>query len=134
MAETLSVNELVAAYRKLRDAIAEREEAHAAEIKDLKDKMELVTDELLTVCNEQDMDSIRTPSGTVSRRVQTRYWTNDWGSMYDFIEEHGAMHLLQKRLHNENVKQFLEENPDVLPAGLQAERKFVISVRKPTSK
>lgn len=134
MAETLSVNELVAAYRKLRDAIAEREEAHAAEIKDLKDKMELVTSELLTVCNEQDMDSIRTPSGTVSRRVQTRYWTNDWGSMYDFIEEHGAMHLLQKRLHNENVKQFLEENPDVLPAGLQAERKFVISVRKPTAK
>jgi predicted secreted Zn-dependent protease len=134
MAETLSVNELVGAYRKLRDAIAEHEEAHANTIKELRDKLELVTDELLTVCNEQDMDSIRTPSGTVSRRVQTRYWTNDWGAMYGFIEEHGAMHLLQKRLHNENVKQFLEENPDVLPAGLQAERKFVISVRKPTAK
>ncbi len=134
MAETLSVNELVAVYRKLREAIAEHEEQHANIIKELKEKLELVTDELLTLCNEQDMDSIRTPSGTVSRRVQTRYWTNDWGSMYDFIQEHGAMHLLQRRLHNENVKQFLEENPDVLPAGLQAERKFIISVRKPTAK
>ena len=72
MAEKLSVNELVAVYRKLREAIAEHEEQHANTIKELKEKLELVTDELLTLCNEQDMDSIRTPSGTVSRRVQTR--------------------------------------------------------------
>ena len=37
-------------------------------------------------------------------------------------------------IHNGNMKQFLEENPDMLPIGLQADRKFVIQVRKPTSK
>lgn len=132
--DKLTINDLVSVYRKIRETIAQHEEEHATKVKGLREQLELVTNELLSHCNEQDVDSVRTPSGTVSRRVQTRYWTNDWGSFQEFVKEHDAQHLYQKRLHNENVRQFLEENPDVLPAGLQAERKFVISVRKPTSK
>jgi hypothetical protein len=134
MAEELSINDLVAAYRKIRAAISEAEEAHEAKIKGLKEKMELVSTELLNVCNEQNIDSIRTPEGTVSRRVQTRYWSTDWEEMYKFIEEHNVPFVLEKRIHNGNMKQFLEENPDVLPIGLQVDNKYVIQVRKPTEK
>jgi hypothetical protein len=54
--------------------------------------------------------------------------------MYKFMQEHEAMHLLEQRIHNGNMKQFLEENPDAMPAGLQADRKYTVQVRKPTSK
>jgi hypothetical protein len=54
--------------------------------------------------------------------------------MYSFIEKHNAPFLLEKRLHNGNVKQFLEENPDALPVGLQVDNKYVVHVRKPTEK
>lgn len=134
MAEELSINDLVAAYRRIRAAISEAEEAHEAKIKGLKEKMELVSTELLNFCNEQNLDSIRTPEGTVSRRVQTRYWSTDWEEMYKFIEEHNVPFVLEKRIHNGNMKQFLEENPDVLPIGLQVDNKYVIQVRKPTEK
>lgn len=134
MAEEISINDLVAAYRRIRAAISEAEEAHEAKIKGLKEKMELVSTELLNVCNEQNIDSIRTPEGTVSRRVQTRYWSTDWEEMYKFIEEHNVPFVLEKRIHNGNMKQFLEENPDVLPIGLQVDNKYVIQVRKPTEK
>ena len=134
MAEDISINDLVAAYRRIRAAISEAEEAHEAKIKDLKEKLELVSTELLNVCNEQNIDSIRTPEGTVSRRVQTRYWSTDWEEMYKFIEEHNVPFVLEKRIHNGNMKQFLEENPDVLPIGLQVDNKYVIQVRKPTEK
>jgi hypothetical protein len=80
------------------------------------------------------MDSIRTAAGTVTRTTLTRYWTNDWGSMYEFIRENEAMHLLEQRIHNGNMKQFLSENPDDLPVGLQADSKYVVRVRKPTAK
>jgi hypothetical protein len=70
----------------------------------------------------------------VSRRVQTRYWTTDWERMYQFIAEHDAPFVLEKRIHNGNMKQFMEENPDVLPIGLQIDNKYVIQVRKPTEK
>ena len=130
----VSVNDLVAAYRKLRGAISEEEEAHETKVKDLKGQLDIVSAELLNICNEQNIDSLRTPAGTLSRRVQTRYWTTDWEQMNDFIVQHKALHLLEKRIHNTNMKQFLEENPDVLPIGLQVDNKYVIQVRKPSEK
>lgn len=130
----LPVNDLVAVYRRLRAAIAEAEEEYETKVKDLKEQLDTVSAELLNVCNEQNIDSLRTPAGTVSRRVQTRYWTTDWEKMNEFIVEHEAVHLLEKRIHNANMKQFLEENPDVLPIGLQVDNKYVIQVRKPSEK
>lgn len=134
MSEPISVNDLVAAYRKLRAAIAEEEEAHEAKVASLKTKLELISGELLNFCNEQNLDSVKTPVGTVSRRVQTRYWTTDWEKMNEFIVKNEAVHLLEKRIHNGNMKQFLEENPDALPIGLQVDNKYVIQVRKPSEK
>jgi hypothetical protein len=134
MTEKLPVEKLVAAYRKLRTAIAEEEEIFETKVADLKEKLDYVSKELLEFCNDQNVDSIRTPAGTLSRRVQSRYWTTDWDQMYSFIEKHNAPFLLEKRLHNGNVKQFLEENPDALPVGLQVDNKYVVHVRKPTEK
>ena len=92
------------------------------------------TGRLLKICNEQNLDSLRTPEGTVTRRVKSRYWTTDWDQMYKFIKENDAPFLLEQRIHNGNMKQFLEENPDQHPAGLQIDSKYAIVVRKPTNK
>lgn len=132
--EEIPTDRLVAIYVKIRTAIQEKEEQHKAELAQLKEQFDVVSQKLLEVCNEQNADSIRTPFGTISRRVSSRYWTTDWESMYNFIKEHDAPYLLEQRIHNGNMKAFLEENPDVLPAGLQADRKYVIQVRKPTAK
>ena len=134
MSETTPVNDLVASYRALRAAIAEEEEAYEAKLTPIKAELDIVSAELLKFCNEQDVDSIKTPAGTVSRRVQTRYWTTDWEQMYQFIADHEVPFVLEKRIHNGNLKQFLDENPDVLPIGLQIDNKYVIQVRKPTNK
>jgi hypothetical protein len=50
--------------------------------------------------------------------------------MYQFIQDNDAFPLLEKRLHQTNLKQFLEENPELLPAGLQADRKYTVVVRR----
>lgn len=134
MSDKLPVEKLVSAYRKLRAAIAEEEEAYEAKVASLKEKLDYVTNELLDFCREQNVDSIKTPAGTVSRRVQSRYWASDWEQMYKFIETNNAPFLLEKRIHNQNMKQFLEENPDLLPVGLQVDNKYVVHVRKPTEK
>lgn len=129
-----SVEDMVSAYRKIRDAISEKEDAHKAEIATLREQLDLVGNALLGICNNLQVDSLRTAAGTVSRRVNTRYWTTDWEEMYQFIKDHDAPFLLEQRIHNGNMKQFLDDNPDVLPAGLQADRKYVVNVRKPTAK
>lgn len=134
MSDTIPVEKLVAAYRKLRSAISDAEEAHAVKVAALREKLDLVSSEILNFCNEQNVDSVRTPAGTVTRRVQTRYWSTDWDKFYDFVREYDVPFLLEKRIHNGNMKQFMEENPDVLPIGLQVDNKYVVHVRKPTEK
>lgn len=132
--QDIKADELVLAYRKIRDAIQEKEDAHKQEIASLRIQQDLISDALLGLCNDQNLDSIRTSQGTVTRSTTTRYWTSDWESMYDFIKEQDAPFLLEQRIHNGNMRQFLEENPDKLPVGLNADTKYVIRVRKPTSK
>ena len=132
--EVIPADKLVAVYRRIRSAIEDLETEHAKEITTLKEKLEMVSDKLLKICNDQNLDSLRTAEGTVTRRVKSRYWTTDWGTMYNFIKENDAPFLLEQRIHNGNMKQFLEENPEQHPAGLQIDSKYAITVRKPTNK
>jgi hypothetical protein len=128
--EDTTAGKMVAAYIKIRSAIQEKED----EIKVLKEKQALLSASMLDLCSKEDIDSIKTPFGTLTRRIYSSYWTSDWDQMYKFIAENDAYHLLEKRIHNTNMKEFLEENPDALPIGLQSDRKYAVSVRKPTKK
>tara|TARA_R110000803_G_scaffold65480_2_gene126621 strand:- start:1246 stop:1635 length:390 start_codon:yes stop_codon:yes gene_type:complete len=128
--EDKTAGKMVAAYIKLRNVIKEKED----DIKSLKEKQTLISDRMLELCAKEDIDSIKTPFGTLTRRIYSSYWTSDWDRMYKFITEHDAYHLLEKRIHSANMREFLEDNPDVLPIGLQSDRKYAVSIRKPTKK
>ena len=132
--DDLPADRLVGVYRKIREAIDDKEAEHKDLISKLKEQLDAVSEKLLDICNTQNLDSLRTPMGTVTRRTVTRYWTSDWQAMYGFIKEHDAHFLLEQRIHNGNMKQFLEENPDTLPIGLNTDTKYAITVRKPTNK
>jgi len=131
MSETsVSSDKLAEIYIKIRDKRAELKEKFEEQDNELKAQQDLLSEQMLSLCHEQGADSIKTPAGTIIRKVDTRYWTTDWDSMYLFIEEHDAFPLLEKRLHQTNMRQFLEENPDLLPAGLQADSKYTVVVRR----
>lgn len=132
--EAVNVDRLVLAYRKIREAKQAREEAHKKELEEYNSQLDAISAKLLETCNDQNLDSLRTASGTVIRTTKTRYWTNDWEEFYAFVKEHDAPFLLEQRIHNTNMKQFLDDNPDMLPIGLNADTKYAITVRKPTNK
>ncbi len=129
--DEVNINKLVKVYLKIRNAIDEKETQHKEELSSLKEQFGIVGQSLLNLCKEQNLDSIRTPVGTVSRRISTRYWTSDWDSMYRFISEHDAPFLLEQRIHGTNMKEFLEANPEAFPMGMQADRSYTVQVRKP---
>ena len=96
----------------------------------LKTQQDTIKKALLDHCKKHNVESVRTSEGLFYRTVKTRYWTSDWGSMYSFVQEHKVPELLEKRLNQGNVKQFLEENPEVVPMGLNVDSEYLISVRK----
>ena len=122
---------LVSAYINIRDErdriISQQKQA----LKVLELQLEAVSKALLEICKENKLDGFRTDFGTVSQITKTEYWTNDWDSLYKFIKENDAFHLLHKRVNQSGMKEFLDENPDLHPAGLNVDQEYSIRVTRP---
>jgi predicted HicB family RNase H-like nuclease len=128
--DAVSANKLSKIYLKIRDAREKLSQDYAVADKELQEQLELVESQLLDICKRVGAESIKTPAGTVMRRVATRYWTNDWETMHNFIKENDAVGLLERRISQTNMKQFLEENPDLFPPGMLIDSTYKITVRR----
>ena len=107
----IGLERLVRVYVKIRDQKADL----ATDFKKAEDaltaNMDRIKTELLKHCDKEKVESVRTQSGT-------------------FMLEHECVDLLEKRLHQGNMRQFLEENPDLLPPGLNCDSEYTITVRR----
>ena len=126
----VSVDKLVKAYTKIRDKRSELTSKYKEEEGKLREQQDKVKLALLGYCKEHEVDSVRTASGLFYRTVKQRYWTSDWESMRKFIMENELPEFFEKRLNQTHVRQFIEENPDLIPAGLNVDSEYAISVRK----
>ena len=129
----MDASQLVQVYIKIRDAKEIKQKQMEAEIKELEDQLDTVAQELLEICKTTGQDGGKTPFGSFTRSVKSRYWTSDWDSMYKFIREHDVPEILERRIHQGNFVDFIKENPDLMPAGVNVESKYSITVRR-TSK
>lgn len=124
------VEKLVKVYVKIRDAKAELAKEFSDKEKDLNAQLAKIEAALLEHCKDTGQEGGKTKSGTFYRTVDERYWTSDWESMNSFILEHGEVGLLERRLSKKNLKQFMEERPDLHPPGLNIDRTYKIGVRR----
>jgi len=124
------VDKLTRVYLKIKNRRSEIKREFEEEDNRLKDQQEQIKRALLNHCKEHNVDSVRTADGTFYRSIRSKYWTNDWESIYNFVLDHKVPELFSKSLNQTNVKQFLEENPDLRPEGLNVDSEYVISVRK----
>jgi hypothetical protein len=130
MTEGVSADKLVAIYIKMRDKRAQLLKEYEEQDETVKEQMELVETELLSMCKSIGADSLKTQAGTVIRTVKTRYWTSDWNSMHKFIMEHNMPELLEKRISQSVLKQLLDENPDMMPPGVNVDSKYAVTIRR----
>ena len=127
---TVSVEKLTRIYIKIRDKRAEISANFKAEDDNLKAQQDKVKRALLDHCKEHNVESVRTSEGLFYRSIKKRYWTSDWDSMNKFILTNEVPEFYEKHLNQTVVKQFLEENPDTVPPGLNVDSEYAISVRK----
>ena len=126
----IDLERLTRVYLKIKDKRGVLSSDFKEEDGRLKTQQEMIKQALLGHCEEHGVESVRTSEGLFYKTVRTRYWTSDWESMYNFILEHNVPEFFAKSLNQGNVKQFLEENPEVMPQGLNADSEYSISVRK----
>jgi hypothetical protein len=128
--EVVSTDRLIEAYVKIRDTRTEAKQEFESKDEAFAKQLKVLELELLEICKAQGADSIKTRAGTAIRTIKSKYWTGDWDSMYTFIRENDAFLLLEKRLHQTNMRQFLDENPNIKPAGLNIDSEYAVTVRR----
>jgi hypothetical protein len=127
----INVQELVEIYLKIRGERERILRQYESEDAALKSDLAEIEAMMLAVCNDVNADSIRTQHGTVIRKLNERFYCNDWDGFRKFVLEHGAVELLEKRIHQGNFKQFLADHDGAgLPPGVNVMREYGISVRK----
>lgn len=126
----VSVDRLTATYIKIRDARAKLSSDFKKADGELEEQLNTIKRALLNYCEDQNVESVRTSEGMFYRTTKTRYWTSDWDSMNRFIMDNKTPEFLEKRLNQTVVRQFLEENPECVPPGLNTDVSYAVSVRK----
>jgi hypothetical protein len=100
----------------------------------IKEDMTKLEQALLSICNEANATSIKTDKGTVIRKLNERFFCSDWDNFRDYVLEHQALELLERRIHQGNFKEFIaEREAEGLPPGVNVMREYGVTVRKPTS-
>jgi hypothetical protein len=126
----MNAEQLVTVYIKMRDALVKLQREFDEKEGAIKAQQDTVTQALLEMCKEMGAEGLRTPAGSVFKTVKTRYWTSDWGSMKQFIKDNDALDLMEQRVHQTNMKNFLEENPTLMPPGMNVDSRYSITVRR----
>lgn len=124
------IEKIVATYIKMRDTKDALYKEYTAKASEIEEQMAILKHKLIEISKETGVTSFSTPYGVAYRTVKNRYWTNDWESFYSFMREHGTMELLEKRIHQTNMKEFLENKPDVHPPGLNIDSEYEITIRR----
>lgn len=132
--EAVPLDKLTRVYMKMRAKLQEIEAEYETKIDALKEQQREVKNAIKDLMLAQGSKSVRTDYGTVLLTEKTRFYTQDWDSFKTFVVEQDAVDLLERRIHQGNMAKFLEENPSLLPPGLNSDTEFDVSVRKPSTK
>lgn len=130
--EIIPMDKLAKAYLKIRTRKSELTQQYEAELADLDEQETQIENAMKDQMLALGTKSMRTDFGTVMLGTKTRYTTQDWASFKDFVIQHDAVDLLERRIAQRNMAQFLEENPELVPPGLNSDTQYQISVRKPS--
>ena len=127
----VNTEELVKAFIAIRNQRDRLLQEYEAADKALKAESMQIETALLNICNSVNADSIKTSHGTVMRKLNERFFCQDWDNFYKFVLDNEAVQLLERRIHQGNFKEFMKDHEgDGLPPGVNVMREYGVSVRK----
>lgn len=131
MEDTINLDKVVEVYNAIRDARAARKRAFEAEDDALETDQNKLKVLMLDLLNRNGAKSIATEHGTVYRTEKVKPSAADWNVVYDWIiADPERFELLEKRLKATFVKQYMDENDNAIPPGVNVHREYEVAVRR----
>lgn len=130
-APAVPMDKLAKIYIKMRDALLDLKREYDDNEAKIKAQQAEVASAMKEIIRAAGGTSMGTAHGTVSLKTSKRFYAQDWEAMGNFIIEHAVPQLLEKRIAQKNMEEFLENNPGVVPPGLNVMSEITVSVTKP---
>lgn len=130
---TLNVDQVVAAYMKLRQQKEALEASIKEEVGAIKDKMTKMEAWIKEQADAQGVTSFKTKHGTAFLSTTDYANVADWDAVLNFIQEASAFDMLEKRVSKIAVRGYIEEHKAV-PPGINYGTKLEVQIRKPTAR
>lgn len=134
VATTESVDDLSTEYIRIRterEALKEKfDEADKVFVEQLAE----IENKLVQIMLAEKTTSMSTEKNIIIKRVTKRYNPTNWDAVYRLVDKYKAFGVLHKRIHDTNMRDFLEEHPDEYPEGLNVDSRYAVTVkRKPAA-
>jgi hypothetical protein len=130
---TVTVDEVVAAYIKLRAKKDAMEAEVKAETKKIVEKMDKFEGWLKQQADAQGVTSFKTKHGTAFLKTTDYANVENWDAALAFVLDNKAFDLLNKAVSKVAVRGYIEANKAV-PPGVNYGTKIEVEVRKPTTR
>lgn len=130
---SLNVDQVVAAYMKLRQQKEALEASIKEEVGAIKDKMTKMEAWIKEQADAQGVTSFKTKHGTAFLSTSDYANVADWDAVLTFIQDVGAFDMLEKRVSKIAVRGYIEEHKAV-PPGINYGTKLEVQIRKPTTR
>jgi len=133
--ESPKLDEMVKAYIAIRTARENLYRQYKTKDNEFSSELTQLEQVMIDECNALNVESVRTNNGTITRTIKEQFACNNWDEFKSYVLEHGALELLQQRIHNGNFTEHMANHEgEGLPPGISSVREFSVVIRKPTSK
>lgn len=130
---TVNVDDVVAAYMKLRKAKDDLEKSIEEQVKAIEAKMTKMESWIKEQADAQGVTSFKTKHGTAFLSTTDYATVADWDSVLAFIQQNGSFEMLNKAVNKVAVREYIQANK-VVPPGVNYGTKIGVNIRKPTAK
>lgn len=126
----MKIDRLVGAYINIRDDLNKLRAEFQEKEKEHKSAMKRVEAEILKLCHEQGVESFKTAHGTAFKKKKDFIKVENWDAALDYILTNDLKHMLTKSVQKTAAKEFMEENNNQLPPGLEYGAITEIGIRR----
>lgn len=117
----------------LRDKKKEIEEKHKEELRPYNEALEALKSELAAGMDAMNVESVRTPCGTVSFTTKHNASVGDMAAFWTYVVTQGSFDLIDKKANVTAVKDHIDKH-GVPPPGVNYNVLRDVGVRRPTGK
>ena len=120
-------------YVEIRNEREAKREVFEEQDKVYSDKLAEIENKLIEIMLAENTTSMSTEKYTVIKRVTKRYNPTNWDSVYRLVDKYKAYGVLHKRIHDTNMRDFLEQHPEEYPEGLNVDSRYAVTVKRKPS-